>query len=302
MKVLIIEDNPDHAELARLALELLFEVDWMESGEKGWQYLEALSPNDYPAVILLDYSLPATDGLSLLKRIRREDLDIPVIMVTGQGDMRVAVEAMKRGAYDYVIKEGNYLSYLPSVLFKTIKQHQAMREKERLERELEKLTIIDDLTGLFNRRYFYRKLEEEMTRANRQKGNLVLILLDLDYFKDYNDNFGHLAGDKALKEVGRIIMHSIRNRIDSGCRYGGDEFSIILPGTEKDQASIVAERIREVILEEKMGNLDISAGIAELDYEMGTEDFIKSADEILYREKKLRKERLFSNENERKSS
>ena len=199
MKVLIIEDNPDHAELARLALEPQFEVDWVESGEKGRQYLEALTPDDYPAVILLDYSLPATDGLSLLKRIRKEDLDIPVIMVTGQGDMRVAVEAMKRGAYDYVIKEGNYLSYLPSVLFKTIKQHQAMREKERLERELEKLTIIDDLTGLFNRRYFYRKLEEEMTRANRQKGNLVLILLDLDYFKDYNDNFGHLAGDKALK-------------------------------------------------------------------------------------------------------
>ena len=97
-------------------------------------------------------------------------------------------------------------------------------------------------------------------------------------------------------------MHSIRDRVDSGCRYGGDEFGIILPGTEKDQASIVAERIREVIREEKMGNLDISAGIAELDYEMGTEDFIKSADEILYREKKLRKERLFSNENERKSS
>ena len=290
MKVLIIEDNPDHAELARLALEPQFEVDWVESGEKGWQYLKALSPDDYPAVILLDYSLPVTDGLSLLERIRKEEYDIPTIMVTGRGDERIAVNAMKRGAYDYVIKEGDYLSYLPSVLFKTIKQHELTREKARLERELERLTIIDELTGLFNRRYFSQKLEEEMTRANRQKGKLVLILLDLDYFKDYNDNFGHLAGDKALKEVGNIIMRSIRDRVDSGCRYGGDEFAIILPGTGKDHAYTVAERIRKAIREEKMSTLDISAGIAEFDYEMGREDFIKSADETLYREKKLRKE------------
>lgn len=296
MKVLIIEDNPDHAELARLALEPQFEVDWVESGEKVWQYLEALTPDDYPAVILLDYSLPVTDGLSLLERINKEKSDIPVIMVTGQGDERVAVEAMKRGAYDYVIKEGNYLTLLSSLVHKTIKQHESNREKARLERELERLTIIDDLTGLFNRRYFYRKLEEEMTRANRQKGKLVLILLDLDYFKDYNDNFGHLAGDKALKKVGSIIMHSVRDRVDSGCRYGGDEFAIILPGTEKDHAYTVAERIREAIREEKMGNLDISAGIVEFDHEMGTEDFIKFADETLYRGKKLRKEQKITHE------
>jgi len=296
VKVLIIEDNPDHAELARLALEPQFEVDWVESGEKGRQYLEALTPDDYPAVILLDYSLPVTDGLSLLERLRKEKGDIPVIMVTGRGDERVAVEAMKRGAYDYVIKEGNYLFNLPSVLFRTVKQHETVREKERLERELERLTIIDDLTGLFNRRYLYRKLEEEMARANRQKGKLVLILLDLDYFKDYNDTFGHLAGDKALKEVGSIVMHSIRDKIDSGCRYGGDEFGIILPGTGKDHAYTVTERIREAIREKKIGNLDISAGIAELDYEMGTEDFIKSADKELYKEKKLRKEQQITNE------
>ena len=296
MKVLIIEDNPDHAELARLALEPQFEVDWVESGEKGWQYLKALSPDDYPAVILLDYSLPVTDGLSLLERLKKEEYDIPTIMVTGRGDERIAVKAMKRGAYDYVIKEGDYLSYLPSVLFKTIKQHELTREKARLERELERLTIIDELTGLFNRRYFSQKLEEEMTRANRQKGKLVLILLDLDYFKDYNDNFGHLAGDEALKKVGSIIMHSIRDRVDSGCRYGGDEFAIILPGTGKDHAYTVAERIRKAIRGEKMSTLDISAGIAEFDYEMGREDFIKSADETLYREKKLRKEQKITNE------
>ncbi|MDI6776121.1 MAG: diguanylate cyclase [Syntrophales bacterium] len=289
MKILIIEDNPDHAELARLALEPQFEVDWVESGEKGWQYLEALTPDDYPAVILLDYSLPVTDGLSLLERIRKEKYDIPVIMVTGRGDERVAVEAMKRGAYDYMIKEGNYLVTLPSFVLNTIKQHEIIKEKARLECELEKLTIIDDLTGLFNRRYFYRKLEEEMTRTNRQKGKLVLLLLDLDHFKDYNDTLGHFEGDKALKEVGNVIMRSIRDKIDSGCRYGGDEFAIILPGTGKDRAYTVAERIREAIRGGKLSNLDVSAGIAEFDYEIDTENFIKSADEALYRAKKIKK-------------
>ena len=291
MKILLVEDNPDHAELIRLVLEHQFGVDWVASEEKCWQYLEVLAPDDYPAVMLLDYSLPVTDGLSLLERIREGKYDIPVIMVTGRGDERVAVEAMKAGAYDYVIKEGNYLKLLPSLVLKTIKQHEAVKEKARLECELERLTIIDDLTGLFNHRYFYRKLEEEMTRANRQKGELSLILLDLDYFKDYNDTFGHLEGDNALREVGDVIMHSIRDSVDSGCRYGGDEFAIILPGTEENQAYTVAERIRKAIQEKKMGNLDISAGIVEFDHEVGVKDFIRVVDEALYKVKKIKKGR-----------
>ncbi|MDO8784758.1 MAG: diguanylate cyclase [Syntrophales bacterium] len=291
MKILIVEDNPDHAEIARLALEPQFEVDWVASGEGVWQYLEELTPDDCPAVILLDYSLPEIDGLCLLARIKKEKNDIPVIMVTGQGDQKVAVEAMKRGAYDYVVKEGNYIENLAPILFKTIKQHEMAMEKAKLERELEKLTIIDDLTGLFNRRYFYRKLEEEITRANRQKGNLVLIMFDLDCFKEYNDNFGHLAGDQALKEVAGIITRSIREMVDSACRYGGDEFTILLPGADKGHASIVAERIRKTIREKKIGALDISAGIAEFDHEVGVEDFIRSADKEMYIEKKSRKEK-----------
>lgn len=291
MKILIVEDNPDHAEIARLALDPQFEVDWVASGEGVWQYLEALTPVDWPAVILLDYSLPEIDGLCLLERIKKEKNDIPVIMVTGQGDQKVAVEAMKIGACDYIVKEGNYVKDLAPILFKAIKQHEMAMEKARLERELERLTIIDDLTGLFNRRYFYRKLEEEITRANRQKGNLVLIMFDLDCFKEYNDTYGHLAGDQALKEVAGIIMRSIREMVDSACRYGGDEFTIILPGADKSHASIVAERIRKTIREKNIGALDISAGIAEFDHGVGVGDFIRSADEKMYIEKKSRKKK-----------
>ena len=289
MKVLFIEDNPDHAKFGRLALDPHFEVCPSESGEAALQYLEGLARNDWPAAILLDYSLPGSDGLVVFERMREKGYDIPVIMVTGHGDENIAVEAMKKGAYDYVVKSGNYLKVLPSVVHKAVKRHEMERERARLALELERLVITDDLTGLFNRRYFYQKIEAEMVRAKRQNGKLTLILFDLDYFKKYNDTFGHLEGDRVLKEAGRIILSSIREKVDSGCRYGGDEFAVILPGADIKHASDVAGRIQRSVREKKMDNIDISTGIAEYDSESSMEDFIKAADDALYEAKKQEK-------------
>jgi len=286
MKIMIIEDNTDHAELARLALEPHFEVCLFESGKGGLQYLKGLAGNDRPAAILLDYSLPEMDGLAVFEQIRKRGYDMPVIMVTGQGDESIAVKAMKKGAYDYVVKSGNYRAVLPSVIYKAVKQHEVEREKAKLALELKNLVITDDLTGLFNRRYFYQKIEEEMVRAKRQNGKLSLIMLDLDHFKEYNDTFGHIEGDRALKEAGKIILSCIREKVDSGCRYGGDEFAVILPGADKKHSSDVAGRIRRSIREKKMGNVSISAGIVEYDPESSIEDFIKTADNALYEAKK----------------
>lgn len=288
MKIMIIEDNTDHAELARLALEPHFEVCMFESGKGGLQYLKSLAENDWPAAILLDYSLPEMNGLAVFKQTRKRGYDIPVIMVTGQGDESIAVKAIKNGAYDYVVKSGNYRTVLPSVIYKAVNQHEVEREKAKLALELKMLVVTDDLTGLFNRRYFYQKTEEEMVRAKRQNGKLSLILFDLDNFKEYNDTFGHPEGDRALKEAGRIILSCIRDKIDSGCRYGGDEFAIILPGTDKKHAYDVAGRIQRSVKEKKMGNVGISAGIAEYDPESSIEDFIKAADDALYEAKKLK--------------
>jgi two-component system cell cycle response regulator len=286
MKILIIEDNPGHADLAGLALDPQFEVCLLESGKDVLPYLEGLARDARPAAILLDYAIPGMNGLTVLGRIKKRGYDIPVIMVTGHGDERIAVEAMKKGAYDYVVKSGNYLALLPSVIFESLKKHEMEREKARHALDMERLVITDDLTGLFNRRYFYRKIEEEMVRAKRQNGKLTLILFDLDHFKKYNDTFGHLEGDRALKEVGKITLFSIREKIDSGCRYGGDEFAVILPGTDIKHANTVAERIRVSVKEKKMGNIDISSGVVEYDCESSVEVFIKAADDALYEVKK----------------
>ena len=284
--ILLIEDNPDHAELIESALKADFQVYWAKSGKSGLEYLKGLPPGAIPGLILVDYSLPGFDGLRVIESIIREGLDIPLIMITGQGDEEIAVRAMKLGACDYLVKTGRYLSMLPVAIQKALEWNKTAKEKARQEEELKRLSVTDDLTGLFNRRYFYNRIEEEAVRAQRYGSPLALALLDLDHFKQYNDTNGHLEGDNALKKVAEVIRQRTRNRVDFACRYGGDEFAVILPGTDKGRAGITAERIKTAVRDMGLGNITISAGIAEYDKQEKVKEFVESADKMLYREKR----------------
>ncbi|MFH1951152.1 MAG: diguanylate cyclase [Pseudomonadota bacterium] len=285
MRILLIEDNPDHAELIESALKADFQVYWAKSGKSGLEYLKGLPADAMPRLILVDYSLPGFDGLRVIESITKEGFDVPLIMITGQGDEEIAVRAMKLGAYDYLVKTGNYLTVLPAVMHSALERHKTARDKARLEEDLKRLSITDDLTGLFNRRYFYNRLEEETVRTKRYGNPLSLALLDLDHFKKYNDTHGHLEGDNALKKVAEVILQNTRNRVDFACRYGGDEFAVILPGTDKGRAHITAERIKTAVRDMGLGNITVSAGIAEYDNHETVEEFVDSADKMLYREK-----------------
>ncbi|MFO7985023.1 MAG: diguanylate cyclase [Desulfatiglandaceae bacterium] len=284
--ILLIEDNPDHAELVESALKSDFRVYWAQSGKSGLEYLKGLPVGAMPDLILIDYSLPGFDGLRVIESIIREGLDIPLIMITGQGDEEIAVRAMKLGAYDYVVKTGNDLGVLPVVIHRALERHKTAREKVRLEEELKRLSITDDLTGLFNRRYFYNRIQEETVRAERYGTPLSVVLFDLDHFKRYNDTHGHLEGDHALKRVAEVIRQNTRNSVDFACRYGGDEFAVIMPGIARAGAHITVERIQRAVRDIRLGDITVSAGMAEYEKEAPIEAFIESADRMLYREKR----------------
>ncbi|GAB4339648.1 MAG: hypothetical protein Kow0099_14900 [Candidatus Abyssubacteria bacterium] len=159
-------------------------------------------------------------------------------------------------------------------------------EQKKLERELQELSIKDNLTSLFNQRHFYRTLQKEMARAARQKHPLSLLLLDLDNFKQFNDTEGHLAGDRILEQVGEIIKDCTREHVDYAFRYGGDEFTIILTETTPSQALEVAERIRRSLSQSFNNNLSLSIGLAEFRGSLGLEEFIDLADKAMYQAKK----------------
>lgn len=167
-----------------------------------------------------------------------------------------------------------------------------------MEENLRELTITDNLTGLFNRRHFIYKLDDEIARAKRQKTPLTLLFADIDKFKSYNDTYGHVEGDKCLAVIGEIVASSTRNHVDSGFRYGGEEFTVIMPGADVEIAKRIANRIRttfeahgftpEVDGKTVEVHKTISIGVADFKPESGkgADQFIKMADDAMYRAKK----------------
>ncbi|PYV93662.1 MAG: hypothetical protein DMG05_00865 [Acidobacteria bacterium] len=151
-----------------------------------------------------------------------------------------------------------------------------------LESKLKQLTVTDDLTGLYNQRYFFEQLKREMERASRRSTCFSLCIFDLDKFKTYNDTYGHFVGDKILKSVGAIVSKTIRARIDTAFRYGGDEFILLLPDTRLEEAASLVERLRKAISKEFKGQISISAGIVEYTHNMEEKEFVESADKLMY--------------------
>ncbi len=164
-----------------------------------------------------------------------------------------------------------------------------LEDMDETKKELHRMSITDELTGLYNRRMFYQVLEEESRRAEAEGRPFSLMIMDLDNFKAYNDEFGHLEGDRALQEIAKVFEEAIRKDKDKVFRMGGDEFAIVLPDTTKGLASVIANRIRERLRERWDGRFSISIGITQ--YRPGTDitKLIQRADKAMYEEKKRKK-------------
>ena len=277
-KALIVDDAPDTREIIQKLLSYEgYEVITASTGEEGVEKTEAEKPD----VILMDINLPGIDGSEALRRIRGINPIQCVIMLTAYATLDNAIQALKEGASDF-IKKPFENEHLVHIVNQTLEKYLTLKEKEKLEEEVRRLSITDDLTGLYNHRYFFKTLESELVRRKRQKTSLSLIMFDLDNFKRYNDRYGHLEGDRVLKRIGEIVSHSIRSNVDSGYRYGGDEFAALLIGATRDQALHIAERIRSTIEEAGFEKITVSIGLAEFKEHMNMEGFVKSADDAMY--------------------
>jgi len=280
-KILIVDDSKTVCEmLGEMTQSLGYNCETAEDGFKALNWLE----NERFSVVIADIELPGIDGLSLIKMVKEKFPEIDVITITGFGNKYSYSEVIKAGASDFIIKPFG-IEELAAKLSRVFRERQIKEELEEKNAELLRLSINDDLTGLYNRRHFYTQLEKEITRARRQKHSLFLIMFDLDDFKKFNDQYGHLEGDRILQEIGKAIKRSIRNNVDAGFRYGGDEFAIIIPEANQVQAIKIAQRIQEACRNITPWPVEISLGLVELKEKHDIESLVRCADQLMYQAK-----------------
>jgi len=305
--VLIVDDSKAVREMVRdvLAREGLF-GNFYEAGN-GEEAIEALKSGSCIDLVLMDLIMPKVDGIKLISWIRGtnscRDLPILVLSVEGRGEMKA--KGLNLGASDYVVKpfdEGELVARIKLLLKRKDVQDDLKRknvELVKINEELKKLAVTDELTQLFNRSYFLEQLSTEMNRSVRYKVPMTLLMVDLDNFKKVNDTFGHLAGDEVLKDVAAILPQCVRESDVVG-RYGGEEFVICLVHTDKDAAMVPAERVRSSVADKvyafSEGTFRTTASIGVVyfggDPTVGRDELIKRADAALYRAKADGKNRI----------
>lgn len=386
--ILLVEDSPTDALIVKHALRNRFDVEHVRTPHEAQPLL---SSRAFSAVIS-DYCLPEMDGLQLHRWITAQNLDVPVIIMSGHGDERVAAEALKLGAYDYIVKSEESLASMGMVIEQVLRRHELEQEAQVLQQivqhasdaiitlrtdgvvltangatsvlfgyfpdemtgkplsclfpadqndkevdrmieagsaglpwtgeltgrrklgeafpthvsssvlrdrsgrirciiviarditerrqfldRLKRLSITDNLTGLFNHRFFHERLQYEFIRARRYGSPLGCLMIDVDFFKSVNDTYGHLAGDEVLKGLSEMIGHAVRN-VDIVARYGGEEFAVLLPNTEIEGTRRCAEHIWETIgtsdIVTRQGKLrlTVSIGVASLTPDVDDEE------------------------------
>lgn len=297
-RILVVDDNQDNIEIIATRLRYRgYEI--LEAGD-GEQAL-ALVREAAPDLILLDVMLPDIDGYEISRRIKgADDLPfIPIILVTARDSTQDKVAGLDAGADDYLTKPINFPE-LEARVRSMLRIKRLQDELEEKNKELERLSISDGLTGLFNHRHIHGLLAEEFERVARTNDCMSVAMFDLDHFKSVNDTYGHQAGDRVLVELADILRDVARD-VDRLGRYGGEEFMALLPETCIDDAAVFVERVRREVARRPFDvggdeplHMTLSAGVATYPHETirDVESLVRLADQALYTAKETGRNRV----------
>ena len=306
MKILVVDDSKTIRMLVAECLKTLgHEVTYAANGLECLQIVKT-SPVD---LILMDVEMPDLDGVEATKAIRelKQDDWFPIIFLTTHSDDDSFANGILAGGDAYLLKPLNPLRLQLTVIAmeriylmrqKLFKTQQELKSANHL---LERLSLYDQLTGLANRRHFDQTLEKFFSAAKRYKVPLSLIICDVDYFKLYNDHYGHQQGDICLAAVGKVLEGQTKRPNDLACRYGGEEFTLILPETNLHNARMIAEMVRQAVFFQHIPHaqsrvadrVSLSLGVATYIGQFSqTHQLIKAADDALYQAKEKGRNRV----------
>ena len=281
--ILVVDDMTTTLLLLHDLLKDTYEVKIAKSGTKALEILE--SPNDID-LILLDIEMPDINGYDVCKRIKNNETikNIPIIFITGRTSQEDEEYGLNLGAIDYITKPFN-----KAIVKLRIKNYLDLKIKNDM---LEKLSMYDALTNIRNRRYFDETFEKTFSEIKRDKKSLAVLMIDIDFFKLYNDNYGHGQGDETLRKVAKALEKTIKRASDFVARYGGEEFVILLKDINKDGVEAVANNLLNAVRELKITHefskienyVTVSIGVS---YYNSSSDITKlelllKADETLY--------------------
>lgn len=290
--ILIVDDEISNIEIINAVLEDDYDVCFATSGQQALDTAHAAQPD----LMLLDVLMPGIDGFEVCRRLKSDALlaDIPVIFTTGLGDTEDEMKGLSLGAIDYVTKP-----IQPAILRARVANHV---ELKRLRDQLAAMAVTDALTGLSNRRNLERSLQTEVARLGRVGDWLSVIMLDIDFFKQFNDTYGHPAGDRCITMVAAALTRAVKRAGDLPARYGGEEFACILPDTDPRSAEIVAQEILAQVQSLNIPHersqispfITVSIGVASARCSRGmeVERWISEADRQLYAAKREGRNRI----------
>jgi diguanylate cyclase (GGDEF)-like protein len=240
--VLVVDDDPMNVKLMVEALTL--EQYAVESACSGKEALEKIGHWN-PELVLLDYQMPGLNGLETLRQLRQRLNYVAVIFVSANTEQELVVDCLGDGADDYIRKPFRFTELLARVKVR-FRIKDLNDELQRANARLKELSETDDLTGLFNMRTMYNRIDFELRRAKRYDRHVACIMMDIDHFKEVNDASDHLFGSFVIKELGHLIRRNMRD-VDFAARYGGDEFLIVLTETNEVGVKAFTERLRSII-------------------------------------------------------